>query len=76
MCSSDLSMSQIRRSLPDRHITLASEIGVYDYKDEDVVEKGRLSPGEMLAVDTKKGEARPDKRRQTQGKTNQAEQTS
>ena len=40
----------------DRHITLASEIGVYDYKDEDVVKKGRLSPGEMLAVDTKKGE--------------------
>ena len=36
----------------DRHITLASEIGVYDYNSEDVVEKGRLAPGEMLAVDT------------------------
>lgn len=36
----------------DRHITLASEIGVYDYKPEDVVTKGRLKPGEMLAVDT------------------------
>ena len=36
----------------DRHITLASEIGVYDYKPEDVVAKGRLKPGQMLAVDT------------------------
>ncbi|MEC9205777.1 MAG: glutamate synthase large subunit [Pseudomonadota bacterium] len=40
----------------DRHITLASEIGVYDYKDEDVLKKGRLAPGQMLAVDTESGE--------------------
>ncbi|MCW9024165.1 MAG: glutamate synthase large subunit [Gammaproteobacteria bacterium] len=40
----------------DRHITLASEIGVYDYKPEDVVAKGRLSPGQMVAVDTDSGE--------------------
>ena len=40
----------------DRHITLASEIGVYDYKPEDVVAKGRLKPGEMIAVDTQCGE--------------------
>ncbi|PHS72760.1 MAG: glutamate synthase large subunit [Cycloclasticus sp.] len=39
----------------DRHITLASEVGVYDYKPEDVVRKGRLKPGEMLAVDTQEG---------------------
>jgi glutamate synthase (NADPH/NADH) large chain len=39
----------------DRHITIASEIGVYDYAEEDVVEKGRLGPGEMLAVDLRKG---------------------
>ena len=39
----------------DRHMTLASEIGVYDYKPEDVVAKGRLKPGEMLAVDTETG---------------------
>ncbi|MDH5484111.1 MAG: glutamate synthase large subunit [Gammaproteobacteria bacterium] len=39
----------------DRHITLASEIGVYDYAPEDVVAKGRLKPGEMLAVDTNTG---------------------
>src|SRR3569623_931081 len=31
-----------------RHITLASEIGVYGYKPEDVVATGRLRPGEML----------------------------
>jgi len=40
----------------DRHITLASEIGVYDYDQEDVLTKGRLAPGEMLAVDTDKGQ--------------------
>jgi len=40
----------------DRHITLASEIGVYDYAPEDVVSKGRLKPGEMLALDTATGE--------------------
>mgnify|MGYP000663411029 CR=1 FL=1 len=40
----------------DRHITLASEIGVYDYAPEDVVAKGRLKPGQMLAADTETGE--------------------
>ncbi|WP_018168293.1 glutamate synthase large subunit [Thioalkalivibrio sp. ALMg9] len=40
----------------DRHITLASEIGVYDYAPGDVVAKGRLKPGQMLAVDTESGE--------------------
>ncbi|MBL1274864.1 MAG: glutamate synthase large subunit [Ectothiorhodospiraceae bacterium] len=39
----------------DRHITLASEVGVYDYKPEDVVAKGRLKPGQMLAADTETG---------------------
>jgi glutamate synthase (NADPH) large chain len=39
----------------DRHITLASEIGVYDYRPEDVVAKGRLKPGQMMAVDTTSG---------------------
>jgi len=36
----------------DRHITLGSEIGVWDYKPEDVIAKGRLKPGEMIAIDT------------------------
>ena len=40
----------------DRHITLASEVGVYDYAPEDVTTKGRLKPGEMLAADTHTGE--------------------
>src|SRR5680860_367318 len=40
----------------DRHITLASEIGVYDYVPEDVITKGRLKPGQMIAADTQTGE--------------------
>lgn len=40
----------------DRHITIASEIGVYEYAPEDVAQKGRLKPGQMLAVDTETGE--------------------
>ncbi len=39
----------------DRHITIASEVGVYDYDEKDVVSKGRLGPGEMLAVDLVNG---------------------
>jgi glutamate synthase (NADPH/NADH) large chain len=39
----------------DRHITLASEIGVWDYKPEDVVRKGRVKPGQIVAVDTATG---------------------
>ena len=40
----------------DRHLTVASEVGVYDYDENDVVSKGRLGPGEMLAVDLVNGE--------------------
>ncbi|MFL0796168.1 MAG: glutamate synthase large subunit [Cellvibrionaceae bacterium] len=40
----------------DGMITVASEIGVYDYKPEDVVAKGRLGPGDMLSIDTETGE--------------------
>jgi glutamate synthase (NADPH/NADH) large chain len=39
----------------DRHLTIASEVGVYDYDEKDVVAKGRLGPGEMLAVDLVNG---------------------
>ena len=39
----------------DRIITLASEVGVYEYAEADVVEKGRLGPGQMMAVDTHTG---------------------
>lgn len=39
-----------------RVITLASEIGVHDYQNADVVCKGRLMPGQMLASDTDTGD--------------------
>ncbi|WP_277053188.1 glutamate synthase large subunit [Zestomonas thermotolerans] len=38
------------------YITLASEIGVWDYKPEDVLAKGRVGPGQILAVDTETGQ--------------------
>ncbi|AVX11809.1 glutamate synthase large subunit [Stutzerimonas stutzeri] len=37
------------------YITLASEVGVWDYKPEDVLAKGRVGPGQILAVDTHTG---------------------
>jgi len=40
----------------DRTITFASEIGVYDYDPADVVEKGRLKPGQVMAVDLETGQ--------------------
>jgi glutamate synthase (NADPH/NADH) large chain len=40
----------------DRHITIASEAGVWDYLPEDVVKKGKLGPGEILALDLQTGE--------------------
>ena len=40
----------------DKLITLASEVGIWDYTPDEVVEKGRVGPGEMLAVDTTSGE--------------------
>ncbi|WP_120994753.1 glutamate synthase large subunit [Stutzerimonas urumqiensis] len=38
------------------YITLASEVGVWDYKPEEVLAKGRVGPGQILAVDTQTGE--------------------
>ncbi|EWH09301.1 glutamate synthase subunit alpha [Catenovulum agarivorans DS-2] len=40
----------------NRFITLASEVGIWEYSPDEVVEKGRVGPGEMLAVDTKTGQ--------------------
>ncbi|MET0377892.1 MAG: glutamate synthase large subunit, partial [Spongiibacteraceae bacterium] len=40
----------------DNLITLASEIGTWNYKPEDVVSKGRVGPGQIFAVDTVSGE--------------------
>ena len=38
------------------YITLASEIGVWNYQPEDVLAKGRVGPGQILAVDTQTGQ--------------------
>ncbi|MEJ2603583.1 MAG: glutamate synthase large subunit [Gammaproteobacteria bacterium] len=40
----------------DRHLTVASEVGVYEYDAADVLQKGRLGPGEMIAVDLETGD--------------------
>jgi glutamate synthase (NADPH/NADH) large chain len=39
----------------DDVITVASEVGVYDYEPENVVAKGRLGPGDIMSVDTQEG---------------------
>lgn len=36
-------------------VVLASEVGVLEFKNEDILEKGKLKPGEMFLVDTAKG---------------------
>jgi len=40
----------------DGFITLASEVGTHGYRNEDVVAKGRVGPGQLLMVDTQTGE--------------------
>ena len=40
----------------DRRLVIASEAGVVDWPAKDIVAKGRLGPGEMLAVDLHRGE--------------------
>ncbi|RBW63923.1 glutamate synthase large subunit [Vibrionales bacterium C3R12] len=39
----------------DNLITLASEVGIWDYTPDEVSEKGRVGPGELLVVDTRRG---------------------
>jgi glutamate synthase (NADPH/NADH) large chain len=46
----------------NRHITIASEAGVWDYMAEDVVKKGKLGPGEILALDLQTAELMDTKR--------------
>ncbi|MCJ7850041.1 glutamate synthase large subunit [Pseudomonas monteilii] len=38
------------------YITIASEIGVWGYRPEEVLAKGRVGPGQILAVDTETGQ--------------------
>lgn len=40
----------------DEWITLASEVGIWDYQPDEVLEKGRVSPGELLVIDTHAGQ--------------------
>lgn len=40
----------------DRLITIASEVGIWDYAPDEVVEKGRVGPGQLLVIDTQKGQ--------------------
>jgi glutamate synthase (NADPH/NADH) large chain/glutamate synthase (ferredoxin) len=39
----------------DGLVVMGSEVGMVEIDDADVVEKGRLGPGEMIAVDTRAG---------------------
>ena len=39
----------------DNLITLASEVGIWDYEPDEVLEKGRVGPGELLVIDTLSG---------------------
>lgn len=39
----------------DGFITLASEVGIWDYAPDEVIEKGRVGPGELLVIDTLHG---------------------
>ncbi len=45
----------------DGIFTLGSEVGVVEIPDENIVSKGRLSPGEMVCIDTAVGEVLFDK---------------
>ena len=43
----------------DRILTLASEVGIWDYQPDEVAEKGRVGPGELLVLDTYSGKLTP-----------------
>ncbi len=40
----------------DRHFLVASEAGVWELPVERVIRKGKLGPGEMMAIDLKRGD--------------------
>ena len=39
----------------DKLITCASEVGIWDYQPDEVMEKGRVGPGELMVIDTRSG---------------------
>lgn len=46
--------------MDDGLVVLASEVGVVDVDEANIIEKGRVSPGKMFFVDTKEGRLIPD----------------
>ncbi|TLS35427.1 glutamate synthase large subunit [Pseudalkalibacillus caeni] len=44
----------------DDHIIYASEAGVLEVPEENIIEKGRLAPGKMLFIDLEQGRIVPD----------------
>ncbi|KXS35296.1 MAG: glutamate synthase subunit alpha [Idiomarina sp. T82-3] len=56
-CSLDRNGLRPARYVLTKHgiLTIASEVGIWDYDEQDVQEKGRLGPGQMMAVDTYTG---------------------
>ncbi|WP_370554611.1 glutamate synthase large subunit [Edwardsiella tarda] len=39
----------------DKLITCASEVGIWEYQPDEVVEKGRVGPGKLMVIDTRSG---------------------
>ena len=44
-----------RYIITDEYVIMASEVGTVDIPEEKIVEKGRLGPGDKIAIDTKEG---------------------
>ncbi|MEO0293307.1 MAG: glutamate synthase large subunit [candidate division WOR-3 bacterium] len=44
----------------NEEVVMASEVGVLDIKNEDIIKSGRIEPGKILFIDTEKGEIIPD----------------
>ncbi|WP_423229725.1 glutamate synthase large subunit [Thermithiobacillus plumbiphilus] len=55
----------------DRIINIASEVGVFNYTHQDVLVKGRVGPGQMIAVNLKTGELLDSGQIDTQLKSSQ-----
>src|SRR5690606_35908795 len=57
------------------HVVLASESGVLDIPDEDIIERWRLQPGRMLLIDLEEGRIISDEevKKQLSGKNPYAE---
>ena len=52
--------SKLYERLLAKRIVMASEMGVLDIPEKDIVQKWRLQPGKMLLVDLEQGRLIPD----------------